>query len=666
MRSSHYRTGNTIAAICAVVVFLAHSASASTLPPGPDNAALVYYRAYLLDPGPDRPWSMSLSKFLSGNGPLDDDAKYDLRIREHKIELIETAAKIPKCDWGLEYSDGFSQSNHFSMMIQLANLLAADAKRLAIEGQHRAALKRSLTIRQLARHIGDEETFAYLVAQSLIGRAETSVRHVLEIMPTDVDTLTWLKGRLSEEIETSLSLDRALRMDFELALLTLRTQAEILVAIRQELVKKTPDENSQRPARDLTDEELIAWVRDTYAPFLETALQIIHSGKPCRETYARLKDLRQELEEEHGGDPAAKRIIIVCADNPLRSYNTGVVREVSSNALRAAVEIYLEIAKTKRVPFMPPESVPKDPCSGKDFQYETTKDGFLFRCSAPDSAGGTILRPFEFKVRDPNRQREPWERAADPATSALGQRKNAPAQPNRAPGAQGSAVKTTQEDVTYTSANDLEAIIKDESVPAEVRARAETALMRLKARTAKGSPTPEPLLARASLCRIKEGGAGLNIVAIDQDHDVIGLRVKEAYVDSNGRTTSQVEAYPAYLERYTPWRFEEEPLLPVAIRDKGQRKNFIAWEVYLIDCYNLLAETRSGTRVSQRIYGPAMPPVWISKPEGNNVRIFVCLYDGQGHESEYVEVEDLLNRKPVDPLMYKMMFQSWLEKQSKQ
>ena len=36
--------------------------------------------------------------------------------------------------------------------------------------------------------------------------------------------------------------------------------------------------------------------------------------------------------------------------------------------------------KRARVPFMPPDGVPKDPFSGKDFQYETTKDGFLFRC----------------------------------------------------------------------------------------------------------------------------------------------------------------------------------------------------------------------------------------------------------------------------------------------
>ncbi len=666
MRSTHHRTRNTIAAIYAVIVLSALGASASTLPPDSDNAALLYYRAYLLRPGPDRPWPEALNKFVDGSESLEN-VKLDLWIRRDKIELIETAAKMSKCDWGLQYSKGFGlDAPHFLMMQQFAWLLRADAQRLAVEGQYHAAFERCLTIRRLGRHVGAETPLACAVARSIDGRAETSIKRVLEVMAPNVEMLKWLQGRLAEEPRPRLALDQALKMDLELALQTFRNNANILAAARKGLEEKAADENARKRAKSLTDQEVVARATEAYTPFLDAALEVIHSDKSYTETYIRLKDLRGDLEKKHGSDSAAEQIIDACANQVLNAYNSEVRSTASSNALKGAIEVYIEIAKTGRVPFLPPEGIPKDPYGSKDFEYETTKDGFLFRCSAPDLAAGTSLRPFEFKVRDPNRQREPWERATNSAASASDQPKDTPAEPNRAPGAQGSAVKTTQENVTYTSANDLEAIIKDEGVPAEVRARAETALMRLKARTAKGSPTPEPLLVRASLCRIKEGGAALNIVAVDQDRDVIGLRVKEAYVDSNGRTTSQVEAYPAYLERYTPWRFEEEPLLPVAIRDRGQRKDFVAWEVYLIDCYNLLAEIRSGTKVSQRIYGPAMPPVWISKPEGNNVRIFVCLYDGQGHESEYVEVEDLLNEKPVDPLTYRMMFQSWLEKQSKQ
>ncbi len=664
MRSTHRSTRNTIAAIYGVVVLAASGASASALPPDPNNAALVYYRAYLLRPGPDRPWPEALNKFVDGSESLMN-VKLDLWIRRDKIELIETAAKMSKCDWGLQYSKGLGlDAPHFRMMQQSAWLLRADAQRLAVEGQYHAALERCLTIRRLGRHVGSQTFLARAVTRTIERGAKIGMQHILGIMPPSTDTLAWLKGQLSEDLTPLPSLDDTVRMDLELALQTLRTHADIIAAVREKLVEKAADENAKRRARDLTNDELITHAGEAYTPFLDAALQVIHSGKPYSETYTRLKNLRQELEEKHGSDPAAKQIIDACADQVLSSYNSEALFSASSNALKAAVEVYLEIAKTRRVPFVPPEGVAKDPYSGKDFEYETTKDGFLFRCSAPDLANGTILRPFEFKVRDPNLQREPWEQATGPVASAPDERKSTPAEPNRVPRAKAPPVGTQKEKVHYESPNDLEAIAKDERLPTEVRARAETAQMKLKARRTKDSPTPEPLLIRASVCRVKDGGTALNVVAIDWDHDVIGLRIKEARADPNGRVSALVEDYPPYIERMPLSRFEEEPLLPVTIRDKEQRKNLAVWEAYLIDCYNLLVEIRSGVKDSRRIHGPARPPVWISKPEPNRTRVFVCLYDRQGHESEYVEVEDLLNEEPVDPLTYMLMFQRRLEKQS--
>jgi hypothetical protein len=664
MRSTHPRPRNTIAAIYGVVVLAASGASASALPPDPNNAALVYYRAYLVRPGPDRPWPESLNKFIEGSESLED-VKLDLWIRRDKIELIETAAKMSKCDWGLRYSKGLGlDAPHFLMMQQFAWLLRADVQRLAVEGQYRAALERCMTIRRLGRHVGGETLLARAVTRSIYQRAEIGIRHVLGIMPPSADMLAWLKGQLSEDPGPLPSLDQALRMDLELALQTLRTRADILAAVREALVEQAIDEDAKRRAKGLTSDELIADAREAYTSFLDAALQVIHGSRPYSETYMRLKKLRQELQQKHGGDPAAKQIIDACANQVLNGYNSEVLFSASSNALKAAIEVYLEIARTRRVPFMPPEGVAKDPYSAKDFKYETTKDGFRFRCSAPDLANGTILRPFEFKVRDPNLQREPWEQAADPVASAPEERTSTPAKPSRVPRAKTPTVAAQKEKVHYESPNDLEAIAKDERLPAEVRARAETAQMKLKARRTKDSPLPEPLLIRASVCRVKHGGTALNVTAIDWDHDVIGLRIKEACADPNGRVSALVEDYPAYIERMPLSRFEEEPLLLVRIRDKEQRKDLAAWEAYLIDCYNLLVETRSGVKDRRRIYEPALPPVWISRPEPNRMRVFVCLCDRQGHESEYVEVEDLLNDEPVDPLTYMLMFQRRLEKQS--
>jgi hypothetical protein len=349
MRNTSCRTRTTIAAICGLAVLSTHGVSGSALPPDPDNAALVYYRAYLLDPGPERPWSASLSKFMASDGPLDEKVRFDLRARQPKIELIETASKMPRCDWGIQYSRGFYQSNHFPMMTGFANLLGADAQRLAIQGQYRAALERCLTIRRLAPHIGDETSFACAIARNLNLRAEISTQRVLGIMPPDADTLLWLKSQLSEEPSLSLPLDRVLKMDFDLALEHFRKDARILAAIRQELAERASNESDKRQITSLTDEELLVRARDAYAPFLSTAIEVMHSGKSYRETYGRLKELREELEKEYGSDPAARQIITACADDVPGSYKSQVFFATRSNALGAAIEVYLDIAKTGRV-----------------------------------------------------------------------------------------------------------------------------------------------------------------------------------------------------------------------------------------------------------------------------------------------------------------------------
>jgi hypothetical protein len=403
MRNAHCKTRNAIAAVCGVVVFAVSGASASALPPDPSNAALVYYRAYLLRPGPDRPWPEALNRFVKGDESLEN-VKLDLLIRRDKIELIKAATKIPKCDWGVQYSKGMGRDEpHLLMMYQFAWLLRADAQRLAAEGQYHAAFERCLTIRRLGQHVGGETPIDCAVTRGIDERAQASIRRILAIMPSNVEILRWLRGRLSEEPRPILSPDPALKMDLELALQSLRTRPDILTAIREELVEKSGNENTRRQAEILTDDQLVARARAAYTPFLDSSLQVIHSGKSYAETYTRLKNLKEGLQEKYGSDSAARQIINACANEVLNGYNSEVRFTASSNALQGAIEIYIEIARTGQVPFMPPESMPKDPYSGEDFRYETTEDGFLFRCSGPDLAKGTILRPFEFKVRDDGR-----------------------------------------------------------------------------------------------------------------------------------------------------------------------------------------------------------------------------------------------------------------------
>ena len=110
---------------------------AATLPPDPDNAALLYYQAFLLLTDPN----MNLIN------PVLDGAEPDEKVREyiedaHKaIELAEAAAKVPDCTWGIIYSQGLGANlPQLEQCHYLTNILNVEARILTADRDYRAAL----------------------------------------------------------------------------------------------------------------------------------------------------------------------------------------------------------------------------------------------------------------------------------------------------------------------------------------------------------------------------------------------------------------------------------------------------------------------------------------------------------------------------------------------
>jgi hypothetical protein len=79
-------------------------------------------------------------------------------------------------------------------------------------------------------------------------------------------------------------------------------------------------------------------------------------------------------------------------------YPYQVMHQARINGIKAAVEVYLVLAKTGRLPEKLPEYLPKDPFTSEDFVYEITDEGFALRCQGEDFQKGrrTLL---EFKVK---------------------------------------------------------------------------------------------------------------------------------------------------------------------------------------------------------------------------------------------------------------------------
>ena len=93
--------------------------------------------------------------------------------------------------------------------------------------------------------------------------------------------------------------------------------------------------------------------------------------------------------EDDATDPIVKGFISPSGMNMkgqiVLAYSRGhIEHEARVNGTKAAVEIYLVLAKTGDLPEKLPDHLPKDPFTSLDFGYEITDEGFALRCHGED------------------------------------------------------------------------------------------------------------------------------------------------------------------------------------------------------------------------------------------------------------------------------------------
>jgi hypothetical protein len=654
MRNSHCRSRNVLAATCVLTVLPALGASASSLPSDPSNAALLYYQAVLACPQTDDTLRNALDKVIAGTEPSEAARKYVADCAP-AIRLVETAVKTPACDWSMTDFSGKPPFTGVAVKVQtLALVLGAEAGIHASRGEYRTALVRCVLMRRVAKHGGDRQFNPLASAFDEI--ACRVVQHVLGLMPPDADTLTWLRRELVATRFTPPDFVETLQRDIEFILQSAEGNSRMIVQLREGILKHA-DESMRAEIERMSDEQILDLVRQTHAGFLAEARRIVESNLPYPDVYAQLERLEQKIEKQGKDNPSVRLLSITSMRGMARIYAGRVRRQAYANALEVALELHIEAARTGRLPRQLSSDWPRDPLTGEDFDYELTKRGFTLR-SRNRGIPGDYGVDLELRVADPSllRQPEPYETPTKADVAGSNREVMVSSEPNDARILQNVGTGVGKK-VQYENANDLEAVMRDEEMPPRVRERAKTALTRLRTRWAEGLHTPEPLLIRATLCRSRIEGTALNIIAFDEDSDTAGIRVKEQHSDPNGRSTSIAEDYPAFA-RGKDFVFDLLPLLTVTIRDKGQRKDQSEWEAYLIDSIDWLIQAQRQKTKTHRNYGLDRPPVWVSRPIPGRVRVFVCLYDRQRHESGYVEVEDMLDEEPIDSVRYIRMLQS--------
>jgi hypothetical protein len=366
------------------------------LPPNPDNAALLYYQACLFAPEPNE----SLRFQIRPNGEPTTQIRTYLGHCLPVIEILETASRIPGCTWGIWPKGGISRMPWTQKIGLVTNILLLDATTLAIDGHYHVALDRCLTVRRIGRHLSyNPELFSFGI--SLDEQALHTIQILLGMMPPDVDTLTWFRGQFAVVPGPQLSYAKMLLRMVNVQLDAMKTDPDRLNAFKNMAVTKAKGELTKEHIRNLTNEQFLSRARDGLARFTDSIFQILDNEGNGNQKLAQMNGFVEKKMEDDTTDPIVKGII--SGINIKGQIDLGYTRQIVEhkarvNGTKAAVEVYLILAKTGKLPEKLPDYLPKDPFTGKDFIYEITDEGFALCCQ-----GEEFLRRknqfLEFKVQ---------------------------------------------------------------------------------------------------------------------------------------------------------------------------------------------------------------------------------------------------------------------------
>ena len=384
-----------IKAICTTLMLFVSVSVVGAYPP--DNAAVLYYRAFMILKEPGDNVGKMLGDLIKGQIKPNDQIKQYIAENQPVIEILETATEIHNCDWGRDNSKGFDlMLPELSKMRRTAFLLIAEAQILSENGDYKTALNRCLSIHKMARHVGDDLLISYLVGVALNTVANECIEDILSDMPEDLETLTWLKNQIFDISNKATTIKAAINKEKEIALRQIckeKIGTILEEALDDEYIAGSIPADSIEKIRK-ADEEFFRASRESYTNFMTGAQVAL--DLPYPQSHKELEELSEKVEKDVAENPAS---ILTAALSPAVAKVCSVETRSRTffNAIKAAIDIYILKAKTGRLPEKLPAGLPKDLFSGKDFEYERNKDGFVLRCRGRNLDRDEIHQ-YEFKV----------------------------------------------------------------------------------------------------------------------------------------------------------------------------------------------------------------------------------------------------------------------------
>jgi len=384
-----YNNKFTMIMLAGVLLAVATS-PAPAYPPDPDNAALLYYQGFLSLPQLSDEARVHIGDVARGKVAPDDQVREDIGKSAGAIHLAEAAAKVPACNWGVQFSEGFD-----ALMPQMAQMrfmtfvLVADACVRAADGDYKGALERCLMTETFARHIGDDTFISYLVTISVRSMAYKCIQEVTGKAAGNAELLQWLKNELAKSQTDTLSPIRPLK--FEMEFVTDLVQMENIEKLARAMGGS--DENKVAEIVSKADAKTLQKARQIYTERMNAMLKVLNASMPYDQAYSQLTELAGDFDSSDPAAAAARFFIPTL--NKIFSQKTLV--ETQANAITTGIEILLDRARTGRLADTLPAGLPKDAFSGKDFEYEKTKEGFILHCRDKDVSKNELYQ-YEFKL----------------------------------------------------------------------------------------------------------------------------------------------------------------------------------------------------------------------------------------------------------------------------
>ena len=364
----------------------------------PDNAAVLYYRAFMVMKEPSKEVGDMISKMRKDKAKATEAVKQCLQENRHMIRFVETAASIPTCDWGRDESQGFDLLlPELGKIRGTAFLLIADAQIQAEQGNYKAALTKCLTVHKMARHVGDDLIISFLVGVAVHDLANQRIEDILSEMPAQRETLTWLKNELVSITSRTISIKTAMNREKEIALNEIRRDKmdTILESFCEDATNNPIYAKSIAQVRK-GDETFFKKSRDYYSRTMTET--IVALNLPYLQAHKTLTGLNERVQKDAKKNPSA---ILTAMLTPAvaRICSLEIRNQTRFNAIGAAIDVYLTKVRTGQLPEVLPAGVPLDMFSGKVFIYEKSKDGFVLRCQAKDM-GKNSAHEYTFQLAE--------------------------------------------------------------------------------------------------------------------------------------------------------------------------------------------------------------------------------------------------------------------------